>query len=66
MMFHVKTKLLLVPNALVAVNVVVTGPLVVGVPEMAPVLVFRLNPAGSVLAPASAYERMGGLLALIW
>jgi hypothetical protein len=40
-----------VPPALVALIVTLYVPAVVGVPEITPVLVFTLKPAGSPLAP---------------
>ena len=55
-----------VPAALVAVSVVVKTPLVVGVPVIWPLVVFRPRPAGKLLPPASAYESTGALLATIW
>ena len=43
--------LLPVPPAFVALIVTVLFPAVVGVPEMPPVVVFTVKPAGSPLAP---------------
>ena len=40
-----------VPPLLVAVRVTVAVPVAVGVPEINPVLVFTVNPAGSPVAP---------------
>ena len=54
----------LMPPLFVAVSVTVEFPAVVGVPLIAPVVVFRLNPAGSV-PEATAYD-VGLLLAVIW
>lgn len=45
------TALLPVPPSLVALTVTMNVPLAVGVPEIRPVLVFTLNPAGNPLAP---------------
>ena len=52
----------LVPPALVAVRLTVNVPAAVGVPVIAPVLVFRLRPLGS---PLAAYD-VGLLLATTW
>ena len=53
----------LVANALVAVTWVVKTPLLVGVPVIWPVLVFRLRPGGKVLGANTAYDKIGRLLA---
>ena len=50
----VSTKGLLLPATLVARNVVLTTPLVVAVPVMAPVRLFRLSPAGNALGATTA------------
>jgi hypothetical protein len=51
-----------VPEAFVALREAVELPVVVGVPEIKPVLVLMLNPAGSPLA-----EKLEGeFVAVIW
>ena len=51
-----------VPAEFVAMTVMVTEPIVVGVPEISPVVAFTLKPAGKPDAPNEA----GLLLAAIW
>ena len=51
---NTSVKLLLVPTALLALSKVVTVPLALGVPVIAPVLVFSTRPAGNTLGPTTA------------
>ena len=51
---NVSVKLLLVPKALLALNKVVTAPLAVGMPVIAPVLASSNRPAGSALGATTA------------
>jgi len=51
-----------VPPALVALMVTLNGPLTVGVPVIAPVLVLTLSPLGNPVA----LKLVGLLLAVIW
>ena len=51
-----------VPLALVALNVTVDVPAVVGVPEINPVVVLTDNPPGSPVAP----KLVGVFVAVIW
>ena len=51
-----------VPPALVALRVTLDVPAVVGVPEINPVAVFTVNPAGNPVA----LKEVGLLLAVIW
>ena len=55
----------LAPAALLAAMAVLNAPLAVGVPLMAPVLVFKLRPAGSTLGATTAKEVKGPLVAVI-
>ena len=62
-MIVIASVLVPVPPAFVALIVTLVGPpAVVGVPEIAPVVVFTLKPAGSPLAP----KLVGLLVAVIW
>jgi hypothetical protein len=51
-----------VPALFVALSVIVETPAAVGVPEIRPVVVFTVRPAGSPVAP----KLVGVLLAVIW
>ena len=51
---NVNANWVLAPSALLALKLVVETPLTVGEPEIAPVPVFRLRPAGKTLAPTIA------------
>jgi hypothetical protein len=51
-----------VPAVFVALSVIVETPPAVGVPEIRPVVVFTVRPAGSPVAP----KLVGLLLAVIW
>ena len=55
--------LLSLPDAFVALIVTVPSKILVGVPEISPVPVFKLNPFGNV--PVTEYE-VASLLATIW
>ena len=65
-MLNVKAKGRLVPTRLVALRLVVTCPLAVGVPVIAPVLVLSDSPAGKLLGATTAYAVTGAWLATIW
>jgi hypothetical protein len=51
-----------VPALFVALSVMVETPPAVGVPEIRPVVVFTVRPAGRLVAP----KLVGVLLAVIW
>ena len=53
-MVKVTTKPLLVPTAFVALNVVLTTPLAVGVPLISPLFTSRVRPDGNTLGPTTA------------
>ena len=53
-MVKASTKLLLGPTRLLATSVVLTLPLTVGVPVIAPVLVLSDRPVGRTLGPTTA------------
>ena len=51
-----------VPPALVALRVTLETPALVGVPEMSPLVVLSVRPAGSPMAP----KLVGLFVAVIW
>ena len=57
---------LLAPTRLLAVRVVVKLPLAVGMPVMAPVVVFKVSPGGRLLGDTIAKLVRGAWLARIW